>query len=214
MNKAKLREQLKFHEGLRLKPYYDTEGIKTIGVGRNMEANPPDDELGRRVGPEGISEQEAVKLLDNDIDKCVRDVESKISSYGKLSEPRQHVLLDMCFNMGINGLLKFTNMLAAVDRGDYARAADEMLNSKWANQVKGRSTRLANMMRNNTSFDNSSSSSYSGGSASGGSSGGGGGYGDRGGSGGGYGDRGGSGGSSGNRGGSGSSGGGYPDRGR
>jgi len=214
MNKSKLREQLKFHEGLRLKPYYDTEGIKTIGVGRNMEANPPDDELGRRVGPDGISEQEAMKLLDNDIDKCVRDVERNISSYGRLSEPRQHVLLDMCFNLGINGLLKFQNMLAAVDRGDYARAADEMLNSKWANQVKGRATRLANMMRNNTSFENSSSSSYSGGSSSGGSSGGGGGYGDRGGSGGSGGNRGGSGsgGGYGDRGGSG--GGGYPDRGR
>lgn len=201
MNKGKLREQLVHHEGLRLKPYYDTEGIKTIGVGRNMEANPPDDELGRRVGPDGISEQEAMKLLDNDIDKCVRDVERNISAYKKVSESRQHVLLDMCFNLGINGLLKFKNMLAAVDRGDYARAADEMLDSKWARQVKGRATRLANMMRNNTSFEDSSSTSYGGGSSSGGSSGGGG-YPDRGGSGGGYPDRGGSG------------GGGYPDRGR
>lgn len=210
MNKAKLREQLKFHEGLKLKPYNDTKGIKTIGVGRNMEANSPDDELGRRVGPEGISEQEAMKLLDNDIDKCVRDVERNIPSYGKLSEPRQHVLLDMCFNLGINGLLKFKNMLAEVDRGDYAGTADEMLDSNWANQVKGRAIRLANMMRNNTSFENSSSGSYSGGSSSGGGSGGGGGYPDRGssGGGGGYGDRGGSGGRGGygDRGGSGGGG--------
>jgi lysozyme len=209
MNKAKLRDQLVHHEGLRLKPYYDTEGIKTIGVGRNMEANPPDDELGRRVGPEGISEQEAMKLLDNDIDKCARDVERNIQAYKKVSEPRQHVLLDMCFNLGINGLLKFQNMLAALDRGDYARAADEMLDSKWANQVKGRSIRLANMMRNNTSFENSSSTSYSGGGYSGGSSSSGG-RGDNGG--GGYPNRGGSGGSYPDRGGSG--GGGYPDRGR
>lgn len=203
MNKSKLRDQLVHHEGLRLKPYYDSEGIKTIGVGRNMEANPPDDELGRRVGPDGITEAEAMKLLDNDIDKCVRDVERNVPAYKKVSEPRQHVLLDMCFNLGINGLLKFQNMLAALDRGDYARAADEMLDSKWANQVKGRAIRLANMMRNNTSFENSSSTTYSGGESSGGGRGGnGGGYPDRGGNSGGYPDRGGRGG-----------GGGYPDRG-
>jgi lysozyme len=201
MNKSKLREQLIYHEGMRLKPYYDSEGIKTIGVGRNMEANSPDDELGRRVGPDGITEREAMILLDNDIEKCVEDVERNIPAYKRVSEPRQHVLLDMCFNLGINGLLKFQNMLAALDRGDYARAADEMLDSRWANQVKGRAIRLANMMCNNTSFENSSSTTYSGGGSSGGGRGGdsGGGYPDRGG--GGYPDRGGRG------------GGGYPDRG-
>lgn len=220
MNRAKLRQQLIHHEGLRLKPYRDSRGILTIGVGHNMEAYPVEKILNRTVGPQGITEAEAMKILDFDIDRVIRDVENNIFAYKRESEPRQHVLLDMAFNLGINGLLRFQYMLAALERRDYKRAADEMINSTWAGQVKGRAIRLANMMRNNTSFENSSDKVYSGGAAAPptggyadrGQAGGSGGYADRGqsggsgGSGGGYPDRGQSGGSGGGRGGSGGSG--------
>lgn len=207
MNRAKLRQQLIHHEGLRLQPYRDSRGILTIGVGHNMEAYPVEKILNRTVGPQGITEAEAMKILDYDIDRVIRDVENNISAYKRESEVRQHVLLDMAFNLGINGLLRFQYMLAALERRDYKRAADEMINSTWASQVKGRAIRLANMMRNNTSFENSSDKVYSGGTAAPPAGQPGGGYPDRGqsGSSGGYPDRGQSG-SSGGRGGSGSSG--------
>ncbi len=212
MNRAKLRQQLIHHEGLRLKPYRDSRGILTIGVGHNMEAYPVEKILNRTVGPQGITEAEAMKILDFDIDRVIRDVENNISAYKRESEPRQHVLLDMAFNLGINGLLRFQYMLAALERRDYKRAADEMINSAWAGQVKGRAIRLANMMRNNTSFENSSDKVYSGGAAAPPAGQPGGGYPDRGqaggsgGGGGGYPDRGQSGSSGGGRGGSGGSG--------
>ncbi len=164
MNRTKLRQQLIHHEGLRLKPYRDSRGILTIGVGHNMGAYPVEKILNRTVGPQGITEAEAMKILDFDIDRVIRDVQNNISAYKRESEPRQHVLLDMAFNLGINGLLRFQYMLAALERRDYKRAADEMINSTWAGQVKGRAIRLANMMRNNTSFENSSDKVYGGGS--------------------------------------------------
>ena len=52
----------------------------------------------------------------------------------------------MYFNLG-NRLFKFVNMLAALNEGNYEKVADEMLDSKWAKQVKGRSIELADMMR-------------------------------------------------------------------
>jgi lysozyme len=153
MNIDKLREQLVVHEGLRLKPYRDTVGVWTIGVGRNMQANPIEDEIGRRVGPEGITRAEAMLLLRNDINRTVRDVRNNISFFDRLSEPRQHVIVDMAFNLGITGLLKFKKTLSSIEKGAYHQAAVEMLDSTWAQQVKGRARRLSDMMDNNRPFE-------------------------------------------------------------
>lgn len=177
MNKSKLREQIVLHEGLRLEAYKDTVGVWTIGVGRNMETNPVSDELGRTVNYPGgrITRDEAMILLDNDLNGAIADVRRNISFFDSLSEPRQMVLVDMAFNLGMRGLLGFRNMLSAVQSGDYARAAAEMLNSRWANQVGRRARTLSDMMENNRYFDGMSgpatsgsrTSSSSGGSSSG-----------------------------------------------
>lgn len=125
-------ELIKRHEGLRLKPYRCTEGKLTIGYGRNIEDN-------------GISLYEAEQMLYNDIQKCYTDLE-KIPCWKRLDEVRKAVLLDMCFNIGITRLKTFKKMLAALELGAYNRAAKEMLDSKWAKQVKSRATELADIM--------------------------------------------------------------------
>lgn len=153
MNRERLKQQLIFHEGMVLKPYRDTKGIWTIGVGRNMEANPVEDELGRQVDSNGISEGEAIFLLNNDITTVEKQVKNNIPAYFQISEPRKHVLLDMAFNLGISGLLRFQNMLRALNRSDYNRTAEEMLNSLWAQQVGKRAQTLATMMRFSMPFD-------------------------------------------------------------
>lgn len=129
-----LRRQLIRHEGLRLKPYKDTVGKLTIGVGRNLD-------------DVGISEQEAMSLLDNDIDRARIDLLKVLPWVKNLDSVRQDVLLNMAFNMGIGGLLTFKNTLAAIQNGDYADAADRMLESKWATQVGLRASELSQMMR-------------------------------------------------------------------
>ncbi len=156
MNKDTLRKQLMSHEGIRLRSYMCPAGHLTIGIGRNVEANPVAQELGRdidKVGEE-ITYEEAIRLLDHDMDKFADEVGSHIKNFNELSESRQHVLIDMAFNMGTQGLLKFKKMLAAIREDDFAKAADEMVNSKWAKDVKERrSKRLFLMMKDSLSFE-------------------------------------------------------------
>ena len=129
----KLEKTLARHEGLRLKPYLDTVGKLTIGYGRNLDDN-------------GISEEEALIMMRNDI--AVSHAE--LSQYGwfrQLDEGRQGILINMHFNLGLPRLLTFRKMIAALDKGDYNEAAEQMLDSRWAEQVGNRAVELAREMR-------------------------------------------------------------------
>ena len=131
----RIKEQLVRHEGLRLKPYRCTAGKLTIGIGRNLDDC-------------GISQTEAYVLLENDIQNCERQLVDEIPDiYNTLDEVRKSVLLNMCFNLGIKGLLGFNNTLAYIGAGDWERAANGMLASKWAKQVGMRAIELSEMMR-------------------------------------------------------------------
>lgn len=134
MNLTQLQKQLVLHEGCRLKPYRCTGGKLTIGIGRNLD-------------DAGISRDEAMLLLRNDMARAIGAVRTELPWVDKLDDVRQRVLVDMAFNLGIDGLLAFKNTLVAVASGDYDRAATEMLNSRWAGQVGERARRLARMMR-------------------------------------------------------------------
>jgi lysozyme len=131
-------EQLIMHEGLKLRPYKCSAGKLTIGIGRNLEDR-------------GITKEEAIYLAKNDI----QGVEQALALnhwYATLDPIRQKVIIDMAFNMGINGLLKFKKMILAIERRDFVKAADEMLDSLWAEQVGVRAKRLAEMMRNGEDY--------------------------------------------------------------
>ena len=129
-----LTQQLRRDEGVRLKPYKDTVGKLTIGIGRNLDDT-------------GISDSEANQLLANDIQRTQANLDAVLPWARNLDEPRYGVLLAMAFNMGTTGLLAFRNTLKLISGGSYAAAADEMLASKWAKQVGPRATRLAQQMR-------------------------------------------------------------------
>lgn len=134
MNKAKLAEQLKKHEGIKLKPYTDTVGKLTLGIGRNLE-------------DKGITEQEALFMLNNDVDYFYGKLVKRLPWFLNLDDVRQNVLVNMAFNLGVGGLLTFKNMLRLVSIGHYQDGAEEMLNSKWAGQVGYRANELAEQMR-------------------------------------------------------------------
>lgn len=133
MNKPELAEQLARHEDIKLKPYRDTVGKLTIGIGRNLE-------------DKGISEQEAVTMLDNDIEESAAEVRRNIPCFNELDSVRQNVLVNMAFNMGVSGLLKFKKTLKFIESGDYDKAATEMLDSVWAYQVGYRAIELSKQM--------------------------------------------------------------------
>jgi lysozyme len=134
MDIDRLITQLKVHEGVRDKVYLDTEGIETIGVGRNLRDR-------------GLSEDEINYLLENDIRDFQAEVQSAWSWWEELDDVRQRVVVDMAFNMGFAGLAKFKKTLAHIEAGEYEEASSEMLNSRWAEQVGRRAHCLSDMMR-------------------------------------------------------------------
>lgn len=122
--------QLKRDESCRLKPYRDSVGKLTIGVGRNLD-------------DVGISQDEADTLLQHDVVNVSQAIRENLPWTSALDDVRRAVLVNMAFNMGIHGLLGFKNFLDAVKAGKWAEAANEMFNSRWASQVGARSHRLA-----------------------------------------------------------------------
>lgn len=134
MELDRLREQLRFDEGVRAKPYADTDGKTSIGVGRNLTDR-------------GLSDDEINMLLTNDIALAARELDRVLPWWRDLNDARQNVLLNMMFNMGAPRLLGFVKMLTALHIGHYDEAAAEMLDSIWAKQVGVRALRLAAVMR-------------------------------------------------------------------
>ena len=155
-DKQDLIEELIKHEGLRLQVYKDTLGIDTIGIGRNLEdrgiskqeLNDLDIPTIEHIYEYGITEADAVYLAENDVQIVEDELLRAHPCVDRLDAVRQLVLIDMAFNMGVPRLCKFKNMWAAVHNEDFATAAKEMLDSRWANQVKSRATKLANAMHN------------------------------------------------------------------
>ena len=133
MDYTRLIAQLRKHEGVEYKPYTDTVGKLTIGVGRNLDDR-------------GLSEDEIDYLLQNDIRIVEEELTQWWSHWQSLNQTRQLVVADMMFNMGRPRLSQFKLFLRALEASDYETAAVEMLDSKWAEQVKGRATTLAEMM--------------------------------------------------------------------
>ena len=130
---ATIFDQLKRDEGLGLKPYRDSVGKLTIGIGRNLD-------------DVGISEAEANYLLGNDVAKVTSAIRQQLPWADDLDDARFGVLQNMAFNLGVSGLLQFHNMLSALQSQDWHGAAQEMMNSVWARQVGARATRLEQQM--------------------------------------------------------------------
>lgn len=135
-----LLNQLRRHEGLRLKPYHCSENFLSLGYGRNLETN-------------GISEAEAEFMLMNDLIACESELKDE-GWYNQLDETRRAVVLNMAFNLGKPKLMQFKKFIGALSDDDYETASKEMVTgsdgvspSKWASQVGKRAYELADQMR-------------------------------------------------------------------
>lgn len=121
-------------EGCKLKPYYCTAGKLTIGVGRNLEST-------------GINKAEAKFMLENDIVRIMRELDSILPFWRELSPTRQAALINMAFNLGTFGLSRFTKTIEHLQRAEFDEAGDEMLRSKWADQVGDRALRISKSVK-------------------------------------------------------------------
>ena len=126
-----LRDRIRKHEGCVTVPYYDSEGIITVGIGRNLQAVP-------------FSQDEIELMFSNDLRRA-RAGAKTFECYVDLDPMRQGVLTEMVFQMGVNGVSTFKNFLIAANNHDWATAAEEMLDSKWAKQTPERAKSLAKL---------------------------------------------------------------------
>ena len=134
MDYEKLAARVRKNEGLSYLPYRCSAGALTIGYGHNLDAR-------------GISKEVAELLLKQDLEIAEKEVKNAFIWWPKLDDARLGVLVEMCYNLGILRLVGFKKMLSALEEGDYKKAAQEMLDSKWAFQVQGRSRELAEIMQ-------------------------------------------------------------------
>lgn len=125
MNIQKQKELTSFFEGRSTHAYQDSKGFWTIGFGRNID---------KRGGP-GLRESEMHLMLENDLTEVEALLEASLEFYTELKEPRKAVLIDMAYNMGVHGLLKFRTMLGCLKLKDYQGAANAMIRSKWKTDV-------------------------------------------------------------------------------
>lgn len=139
------RELIKIHEGFKHYVYLDTEGNPTTGWGHCFFGdNQP--KLGKIY-----SNAECADFFDEDmqaVERCYVSLEHRLGLH-RIGSVRRAVLKNMLFNLGLTKLLKFKRMWKAIEAKDYPAVAAEMLDSKWAGQVKGRAKMLARMMETN-----------------------------------------------------------------
>jgi lysozyme len=133
-NRQKLKNLLVSHEQFKQFAYIDVTGHITVGIGRNLSTR-------------GISTVEALSLLDDDIIYFSSKLLSLLPIFNTLDDIRKIVLIDICFNVGLHGLLGFEEMLRALEDKDYDRAADEIIKSKACEQCPERYHQLAEIMR-------------------------------------------------------------------
>ena len=132
----KLIEMLKRHEGVEHHIYRCSAGFWTIGAGRNVDPK----------GGLGLSEDEVDYLLQNDIERVIKELSAEYRWFNRLDDVRKDAMIDISFNLGATRLRGFKRALAAMEVADYKMAAKEFLDSKWSRDVKGRATELAYMI--------------------------------------------------------------------
>lgn len=142
INKNEMFNMLKKHEGYKQQMYKDTEGYWTIGIGHLVTAK----EIAKFKNRK-LSDAEIRSLFDSDLNIAITNAKKFVPNLNTLPLQVQHAIVNMTFNLGINRLMKFKDLRQSLASRDFNKASKDMLNSKWASQVKGRAVELSNMVR-------------------------------------------------------------------
>lgn len=144
MNIDQLRQELAADEGCKYEIYLDHLGLETFGIGHLVTKDDP--EYGQPVGTP-VSEERVQSVFRRDIAVTSEDCHRLYPDFDKLPEEAQLVIANMMFNLGYPRLSKFTGMKAGIDAQDWDKAAEEMIDSKWFDQVPNRAKRLVARIR-------------------------------------------------------------------
>lgn len=142
-------ELVKEAEGFEPHEYRCTAKKLTQGYGRNLEVHPLTEDEKSELNADGsVSKTIAEKWALKELKECEQKLSQNII-YQKQSDVRKAVLLDMCFNIGYSGLMKFKKMWIALGERDYAEASRQMKDSAWYVQVGTRGKRNMEIMASN-----------------------------------------------------------------
>ena len=144
MDIEQLRKELERDEGIVYEIYNDHLGYATFGIGHLVTGSDP--EYGLAVGT-AVSEARCYSVFEEDVKTVLGDCEKLYSDFYDLPEEVQLIIANMMFNMGLTRLSKFKGMKRGVDARDWDAAADEMVDSRWYQQVTKRADRLVVRMR-------------------------------------------------------------------
>lgn len=151
MISEEIQQRLLYNEGFRPTPYYCTKGRQTIGIGHNIDANPITKEDEKVIGEfwykDGITKNAAFYLLRKDVNRVIEELNNNVPWWNNLNNDRQYVMIDLCFQLGINGLMQFKKTLQYISTGFYIQASEELLRSKYAQQTPNRAKRNADCLR-------------------------------------------------------------------
>lgn len=126
---------IEFEEGRRTHPYKCSKNKLTIGIGRNIQDR-------------GLSDDEIDYIYQNDERIAETEAKTLVDGFEWLADARKIALVSMVFQMGKGRVSKFKKMIAAINENNFALAANEMLDSKWArDDTPDRAERAAEMMR-------------------------------------------------------------------
>lgn len=139
-----VKEDLVRHEGYVTEIYLDTEHLPTFGIGHLVTEQ--DIEYGWPVGAP-VTDERILQVFHDDVEVAYSDACAIFLNLDSQPTNVQRVCVNMAFNLGRNRLSKFKNMITAVNEGNYNKAADEMIDSKWYGQVGNRSRELVELMR-------------------------------------------------------------------
>lgn len=144
MNIEEFKKEIEIDEGCKYEVYLDHLNLPTFGIGHLILDSDP--ESGAEVGTP-VSEDRVSECFNKDVHTVLSDCEKLYEDFYTLPEEVQRIIANMMFNMGYPRLSKFKGMKAGVDARDWQQAADEMVDSRWYNQVTNRAERLVKRMR-------------------------------------------------------------------
>ena len=144
MNKDQLRQELADDEGCKYSVYLDHLNLPTFGIGHLITESDP--EFGQPIGTE-VSEERVRKAFNLDVAVTIDECKVLYDDFDDLPEEAQLVICNMMFNMGRPRLSKFVGMKAGCDARDWNKMADEMVDSRWHDQVPNRAKRLVKRIR-------------------------------------------------------------------
>ena len=140
-------------EGKVLHAYLCSELHATIGIGHKILDTDPEKELDifginweEVPDDQHITEDRCYILFQEDVQIAISGCMKIYNNWDDLPQEVQHILINMCFQLGQRGLSNFKQMGKAIEESDWEKASVEMMDSRWAKQTPQRAERLKNRM--------------------------------------------------------------------